>query len=292
MALAIAPSMAMRSRIEAASGADISPCWTCSTCDQECPVNRATGRLRPQKIVRLATLGLLDETLSKPEIWYCLSCRRCTNVCPNQVKPESLIGHLRTEAVRSSRVSFETFHRYQTFFVRFQRIRRRLASDLLQDKSAALESEDWLRWLNRPMPRNGDGSVVRIDRSAASRSWRSETKPFQVSACFTCSECSNACPIAGDRRVFDPQWIFRMVNLGQVEALLTSPAIWLCIECGRCSDACGQLVQGHRVIAFLREKAVAEGFVPADFPFRWSQAQNWIYPDFVGAIDALLSHCR
>ena len=80
-----------------------------------------------------------------------------------------------------------------------------------------------------------------------------------------------------------------MANLGQVQPLLTSPAIWLCIQCGRCTDACSQLVQGHRMIRFLQQKAIAEGYVPADFPIRWSQAQSWIYPQFVDEVDALLS---
>ncbi len=289
MALVISPSISMRSHIEAGSGADISPCWTCNTCDQECPVNRPTGRLRPQKIVRMAALGLLDELLSLPDIWYCLTCRRCTNVCPNSVKPESLIQHLRREAVRRGLVSTETYHRYQTFFMRFQRIRRRLAADLLDRKTTAFESEKWLRWLNQPIPVNGDGSVIAIEHSAANGSWQADIAAFQVSACFTCSECSNACPISGDRSVFDPQWIFRMANLRQMEPLLTSAVIWLCIECGRCSDNCGQLVQGRQVIQHLQQKAIAEGYVPADFPFRWSQAQHWIYPDYVREIDALLS---
>ena len=289
MTLAISPSMTMRSRIDAASGAGISPCWTCSTCDQECPINRATGRLRPQKIVRLATLGLLDELLSLPDIWYCLPCRRCTNVCPNQVRPESLIGHVRTEALRRGLVSVETHHRYKTFFMRFQRIRRRLAEDLLRGKTASFESENWLHVLDKSVAGNGDKSPVVIRRSAATGAGRKDVDQFQLSACFTCSECSNACPISGDRSVFDPQWIFRMANLGQMQPLLTSAAIWLCLECGRCSDACGQLVQGRQVIEFLKKTAISEGRVPGDFPFRWSQAHHWIYPEFVREIDSLLS---
>ena len=289
MALSISPSTTTRSHIEAASGAALSPCWTCSTCDQECPMNRSIGRLRPQKIVRMATLGLLDEMVSIPDIWYCLSCRRCTNVCPNRVNPESLIQHLRREAVRRGAVSVETHRRMKTIYMRFQRARHRLAADLLRGKTPEHPSGDRLEWLNPPPPAKGDEHVVFIAPSAGNGSWRADVGQFHVSACFTCSECSNACPISGDREVFDPQWIFRMANLGQMQPLLTSAAIWLCIECERCSDACGQLVQGHRAIRFLRQKALAEGYVSADFPFRWSQAQSWIYPDFVAEIDSLLA---
>ena len=289
MALAISPNIARRTRIDAASKAGLSPCWTCSTCDQECPINRATGRLRPQKLIRMATLGLTDAMLPLADLWYCLTCRRCTNVCPNQVKPESLIGHLRTEAVRRGLVSIDTYRNYNLFFMRFQQIRLRMATDLLRGETTALGAKDWHSWLDKPLPANGDGDVVFIQNAPASSVWRADIDSYQVSACFTCSECSNACPIAGDRKVFDPQRIFRMANMGLIEPLLTSPAIWLCLQCGRCSDTCGQLVQGCQIIEFLQQKAITDGYVPADFPFRWAHAQSWIYSEFVGQVDALLS---
>jgi Fe-S oxidoreductase len=186
-------------------------------------------------------------------------------------------------------VSIETYRNYKLFFMQFQRIRLRLATDLLRGETTGLEAKDWSNWLSKPPPANGDGDVVFIKHAAANGAWRANIDPFQVSACFTCSECSNACPIGGDRKVFDPQWIFRMANLGQIEPLLTSPAIWLCLQCGRCSDTCGQLVQGRQIIEFLQQKAVTDGYVPADFPFRWSHAQGWIYSEFVRHVDSLLT---
>lgn len=70
---------------EEESSANIRTCWTCGSCDFECPINIFTGSLRPQKIVRMANLGLLDELVELPEIWYCINCRRCGQVCPNVV---------------------------------------------------------------------------------------------------------------------------------------------------------------------------------------------------------------
>jgi len=65
-----------------------------------------------------------------------------------------------------------------------------------------------------------------------------------MSSCFTCGECSSSCPVAVERSAFDPRFIFRMVNLGLAEELLLSPSIWLCVQCGRCTEACSQLVDG------------------------------------------------
>jgi heterodisulfide reductase subunit C len=53
----------MRRIIQEVSRADSTMCWTRSSCDCECPMNIATQRLRPQKIVRLANLGLVDDLL-------------------------------------------------------------------------------------------------------------------------------------------------------------------------------------------------------------------------------------
>jgi heterodisulfide reductase subunit C2 len=89
------PDAGHRKLIEQGAQADINRCWTCGSCDFECPVNVATGQLRPQKIVRMANLGLLDELLYEPAIWYCLTCRRCLQICPNTVKPSELIFHIR-----------------------------------------------------------------------------------------------------------------------------------------------------------------------------------------------------
>ena len=60
----------LRQVIQKATLADSTMCWTCSSCDSECPVEIATNRLRPQRIVRFANLGLIDELIALPEIWY------------------------------------------------------------------------------------------------------------------------------------------------------------------------------------------------------------------------------
>jgi heterodisulfide reductase subunit C len=109
-----------------------------------------------------------------------------------------------------------------------------------------------------------------------------------MSRCFTCGECSSACPVAGERSVFDPRFIFRMVNLGLAEELLRSASIWLCVQCGCCTDACSQGVDGCGMIASLREFAVREGMVEEGFMRRVQDAQKQIYIRLVNEIDELL----
>ena len=54
----------MRQCIALAANADSSMCWNCSSCDAECPVAIATDRLRPQRIVRFANLGLFADLIA------------------------------------------------------------------------------------------------------------------------------------------------------------------------------------------------------------------------------------
>ena len=89
----------LRQVVQKATQADSTMCWTCSSCDAECPVEIATNRLRPQRIVRLANLGLIEELIVSPEIWYCQTCRRCTHVCPNLLGPIIVYATLTVPAV-------------------------------------------------------------------------------------------------------------------------------------------------------------------------------------------------
>jgi len=281
------PHPELRHRIEKATQADSTMCWTCSSCDAECPVEIATNRLRPQRVVRLANLGLIEELIASPEIWYCLTCRRCSQICPNLVKPETLIRYARAAAVRCGVVPYETASAYYDLFRKFQRVRWHAVDTLLRAESEPLTEARWRSWLNTTIP---DSCKLISSQSLfkSSQPFRQAAKDAKVSACFACGECSSACPVAGERSAFDPRFIFRMANFGLTEELLESPLIWLCVQCGRCTEACSQLVDGCRMIASLREFAVNEGRVDADFALRVQDAQKQVYVRWVDAVGQLL----
>ena len=121
------------------------------------------------------------------------------------------------------------------------------------------------------------------------------TKPVELlagQACFTCSECSSCCPIVCDGDVFDPQRIIRMANLGLADELLRSPAIWLCLGCQRCVEACSQAVSGHTIIRRLQLQAIEKGLMDPLLPIRLLEADRVIYPKFLDEIDALIGLYR
>ena len=277
--------------IAASSGADIDLCWTCGACDNGCPVGLATGRLHPQRTVRMAIYGMMDELLSLPDIWYCLSCRRCLQGCPNRVKPYELHQHLRNEAIRKNIYSGDFISAYQKLFAEFQRVRWRAAAHCFKGELDDLPDHIWYQWLRKPISK----AVYRQVSLGNDRSAHPTQKPaavLQGQNCFTCSECSGCCPIISDGNVFDPQRIIRMANLGLSDELLRSPAIWLCLGCQRCTEACSQTVSGHDIIRQLQRQAIEKGVVDPNLPMRLLDADRIIYPKFLDEIDTLIGLYR
>ncbi|MBT8351932.1 MAG: 4Fe-4S dicluster domain-containing protein [Deltaproteobacteria bacterium] len=281
------PNSKNRKNIEKESSADIRMCWTCGSCDAECPVNIATGRLRPQKIVRIANLGFLDELLHLPEIWYCLSCRRCMNVCPNTVSPVTLIEYVRRYAIFRGIISIRALSLYQDLFIRFQRVRWHAINHCFNTDLDVFTERMWHEWQGQPasMPM----SPITFQKvSHDSSDIRTMMAKARTLACFTCGECSSACPVVSGRSVFDPRTLFRMINLGMIDELIRSPSIWLCIACGRCTECCSQLVDGQEIISNIKKLAIREGVFDMGFQLRIEHANQLIYTFFLDKIDSLL----
>lgn len=280
------PDLDGRRELSTALNADIDRCWTCGACDNGCPVSIATGRLRPQRNVRMAVYGMLDELRALPDIWYCLSCRRCLQGCPNQVKPFELHRYLQNEAIRQDFFSNDFLIAYQRLFAEFQRVRWRTAAHCFKGRLDHLSDQTWYQWLKKPLRKSAYRPVEFNQNNSRSKTL------LNGRTCFTCSECSGCCPITCDGDVFDPQRIIRMVNLGLSDELIRSPTIWLCLGCRRCTEACTQTVSGFDIIHQLRQRAIAKGLVDAAYPSRLLDADRVIYPKFLDEIDTLIGFYR
>jgi len=272
---------------------DINLCYTCSSCVCECPINIATNRLSPRTLVWMANLGLLDELVNLPEIWYCLGCNRCSQICPMTVKPANLISCLQWEARDRRIVSKEIFERYKILCSELHLIRWHLASQSMKDRNFSLNGVRWRELLEKPVSTTEE-TVSFESLSADSREFKKAADnylgdPTNASYCFTCGGCSSVCPVFYDRNIFDPLRILRMANLRMRGDILDSPSIWLCLECERCTNACTQRVKGHLIIRRLQELALEQGFVDKNFPQRWQEIQKVLYIQFVEEIDFIFN---
>ncbi len=91
-------------------------CTECGRCTSECPANLTGKKLSPRKIMmdtrdRLEEVGknldankgtfkedgkqLLDDYISREELWACTSCNACVEACPVSIDPLSIIMDMR-----------------------------------------------------------------------------------------------------------------------------------------------------------------------------------------------------
>ena len=81
--------------------------------------------------------------------------------------------------------------------------------------------------------------------------------------CYQCQKCSAGCPMTFAMD-YPPSQIMRMIQLGQEDELLASKTIWVCLTCNTCSIRCPNDIDIALVIDALRERALDEGFRPAE----------------------------
>jgi heterodisulfide reductase subunit C2 len=107
--------------------------------------------------------------------------------------------------------------------------------------------------------------------------------------CFACGVCTATCPVSELTPDFSPSQIIRQVLYGQRAALLSSPALWHCARCARCSFQCPQDVRFLDIIQGLRNLALRDGWVSPTRAIRLEQGERLIQELRRRLIDELLS---
>lgn len=73
-------------------GENIHRCWQCGSCTNSCTVNGLNADFNPRYWIYLIRMGMESELLrDKDIIWQCVSCNKCTYVCPREVAPEGVM---------------------------------------------------------------------------------------------------------------------------------------------------------------------------------------------------------
>ena len=83
-------------KIKTYSGAEnVHRCWQCGSCTNSCTMYAQNTDFNPRYWIYLIRLGLQEEILKdKDIIWQCVSCNKCTNICPKDVRPEGVMKAL------------------------------------------------------------------------------------------------------------------------------------------------------------------------------------------------------
>lgn len=113
---------------------DAYTCTECGRCTSNCPANQTGKLLSPRKIMmdtrdRITEVGknidihgkdykddksLLDNYISREELWACTSCNACTEACPVNIDPLSIIMDLRRYLVMEESAAPSSLNAMQT----------------------------------------------------------------------------------------------------------------------------------------------------------------------------------
>ena len=83
-----------------------------------------------------------------------------------------------------------------------------------------------------------------------------------VRRCFACGTCVAGCPVSEVAPEFSPRKLVRQILFGMRKEVLSSPLIWYCLVCYRCTARCPQGVDFADVMRALRFMALKGHYAP------------------------------
>jgi len=101
-------------QIEKESGQKIRQCIQCGECTAGCPAAFAMDN-PPNRMMRMAQLGLRERLLGCHALWLCASCNTCVARCPRNLDLARVMDALRAmalrEQIRPAEPQIAAFHR-------------------------------------------------------------------------------------------------------------------------------------------------------------------------------------
>ena len=96
------------------SGERMQLCYHCQRCGAGCPVASFMD-YTPDKLFRMAQLGLKRQVLSSTTIWLCSACHTCATRCPNDIDVTRVMDTLKEmaleEGIKSRQRVAARFHK-------------------------------------------------------------------------------------------------------------------------------------------------------------------------------------
>jgi len=78
----------------------LNACFSCGTCTAGCSISEVCPDYSPKKVAKMVKLGMKQEVLSSPFIWYCTTCRNCEQHCPQNVQFYNILTVLKNMAAK------------------------------------------------------------------------------------------------------------------------------------------------------------------------------------------------
>jgi heterodisulfide reductase subunit B len=74
-------------------------CAECGACVDDCPVARADPTFDPNALVRALAEGEIEAVLQSPELWKCVECYTCAELCPNRYDQMTILRQAKHLAI-------------------------------------------------------------------------------------------------------------------------------------------------------------------------------------------------
>ncbi len=76
-------------------------CAECGACVDDCPIARVDPTYDPNALVRALAAGDLEFVLHSPELWKCVECYTCAELCPNKYDQMTILRKAKTLAIEA-----------------------------------------------------------------------------------------------------------------------------------------------------------------------------------------------
>jgi heterodisulfide reductase subunit C len=97
-------------------GEGILNCVQCGACSAVCPGVRAGMPVLCRLLIRRILNGQLEETIEEMSTWACQSCNRCTEICPQGVRPQEVVFAFRRYQANDLAISTSAFGPLMSFY--------------------------------------------------------------------------------------------------------------------------------------------------------------------------------
>lgn len=250
---------------------ELDACTHCGTCSVQCYVGISFEEIRNSNILPSEKLGsvkklaagkkLKDEDIRSIQegLYLCTNCRHCTLVCPSGINLQELWFNVRESVLQRDYPEIQLLSTL-SFYRGLKRDKIEeenytkpidLTRKSLREKYNAFESTD------KPIKYT---SEFKVNSKKLTSSIQGKTS-FN---CFTCSTCSNSCPVVfnykNSREAIDlfPHQIIRAAVFGFTDIAFRSRMLWSCLGCYQCQEACPQGVRITDIFYELKNIAISQ----------------------------------